>query len=137
MIRRATLDDLEHCVDLGAEFHAYAVWSQIPLNRNDLADFLGRVIEHGAVFLSEDGMVGGVLNPLYFNRAYVTASELFWWARKGGRDLLRAFEQWAHENKVVGVTFSGLADEHAKAIERIFRHEGYVPIETGFYKRIG
>lgn len=96
---------------------------------------MAKIIEHGAIFLSDDGMIGGVLNPLYFNPAYVTAAELFWWAGRDGTALRLAFEEWGREQGVVGMSFSGIADEHAPAIARVFRRAGYLPIETAFFKR--
>lgn len=136
MIRRAELSDLAECVALGMEFHAYSPWSQFPADRDHMADFMTGIIEHGVLFLSEDGFIGGVLNPLYFNRNIVTLAEMFWYAGKHGTALRETFEAWGREHGVVGFNFSGIADEHAAAIARVFRRAGYHPVETAFFKRI-
>ena len=135
MIRRATLEDMPDVVRLADEFRAYSPYSAIPLDEDAFTAFAARLIEHGVILMSEDGLLGGCLNPIYFNPAYVFAAELFWWARKGGQDLLRAFEGWAQEQGAVGVQFTGLRDDHSRAIERVFRRAGYAPIETAFIKR--
>jgi hypothetical protein len=136
MIRRATLADLQECTDLGIQFHAYSPWSQFPADRDHLSEFMAGIIEHGVLFLSDDGFIGGILNPLYFNRNIVTLAEMFWFAGREGTALREAFEAWGHEQGVVGFNFSGIADEHAPAIARVFRRAGYHPVETGFFKRV-
>lgn len=136
MIRRATIDDLALCVEHGAKFHAYSIWKDIPYDAEATGRFIAGLIEHGAVFLSDDGMIGGLLNPLYFNPAYVMGVELFWWAPKEGRALRLAFEQWADEQGAHGHQLGCLADDKAPLVTRLLRRAGYVPVETGFLKRI-
>lgn len=136
MIRRATLDDLDECLRLGLEFHAYSPWSIYPVDQAELRAFMGGLTQRGVILLSDDGILGGFLNPLYFNPSILAGIELFWWARTGGADLRDAFEAWAIEQGAQGVAFSGLADSRAKAIERVFRRAGYTPVETSYYKRV-
>lgn len=136
MIRRATLDDMPAILDLGAEFLAYSPHSWIPLDRDAFATFAAHMIEHGAIFLSEDGFIGGLLSPAYFNPAYVFAAELFWFARKEGPQLRQAFEAWAREQGASAVTCSGLVDHHEAAIRRVYGRAGYEPSEIAFMKRI-
>lgn len=134
-VRRATQADINECVSLGLEFHAYSPWSMFPANRDHVTDLMRNLIEHGVVFLSDHGIIGGLLNPLYFNRDLTTAAELFWFGEDGA-GLREAFEAWGHENGVVGFNFSGIADDHAPAINRIFRRAGYAPVETAYFKRV-
>ena len=122
-------------VELGAEFHAYSPYREFAFDREASAAFIGRLIEHGAVFLSDRGVIGGVLNPLYFNPSILMAAELFWWAHKGGTALREAFEQWARDEGAMGVQFSGLADEREATIRKVFARAGYAPTELGFCKR--
>jgi len=136
MIRRATLDDLPEVLRIGLEFHAYSPWSMLSADPEALSEFLAKVIEHGAVFLSDEGMVGGVLNPAYFNPAHIMAAELFWYAKSGGTELRQALEAWAAESGCCGITFSGLVDKHEPAMRRVFARAGYAPIETAYFKRI-
>lgn len=137
MIRRATTDDLPEILALGAEFLAYSPHRWIPLDAEAFAAFATQLIEGaGAIFLSEDGFIGGALAPCYFNPAYAFAAELFWFARKDGRALREAFETWAREAGADAVTCSGLADDHEKAIRRVYARAGYEPSEVAFMKRL-
>lgn len=135
MIRRATADDLDRIVELGAAFHAYCPYRDIPLDPEGFRDFAGRLIEGGAIFLSDDGMIGGLLVPLYFNPSVVMGAELFWWAGKTGKGLREAFETWAKESGAQGVQFSGLTDQRAETIRKVFERAGYTAAETAFFKR--
>jgi hypothetical protein len=136
VIRKATLDDLQEVIELGAEFHAACPYSQVPLDREAWGVFAGKLIENGVVFLSDHGMIGGVLNAIFFNPNYLTAAELFWWAPKEGQALLAAFEAWAIENGAKALQFAGLRNERSAAIERIFARNGFRPTETAYFKEL-
>lgn len=136
MIRRATLDDLQTAVGFAKEFHAECVHSWIPVNDEDLTASMANLISNGAVFLSDHGIIGGIIVPLYFNFAYKIAAELFWWAPKEGRALKRAYEEWAASEGAAISQFSGQRNERSQAIEKLFVRDGYTPVETGFMKRL-
>jgi hypothetical protein len=137
VIRRATADDVPEMVRLCAEFHAYSPYRDVAeFDPEGFAAFAAGVIERGVAFMSEEGTLGGVLTSPYFNPGVVFAAELFWWARKGGQQLRAAFEDWGRENGAVAVQFSGLADERAPTITRVFRRAGYEPVELAFMKRL-
>lgn len=135
MIRAATQDDIARVVELGALFHEYGPYREIPFDPEGLSAFISGLIDHGVIFLSDDGMLGGVLSPLYFNPSVVMGAELFWWAGKSGRQLREAFETWAQERGAFGVQFSGLCDERADTIRKVFARAGYSAAETAFFKR--
>lgn len=135
MIREATHDDLPRVVELGAAFHAMCPYSGFPLDREAFAEFAARLIDGGVILLSDDGMIGGLLSPLYFNPSIVMGAELFWYAGTTGKALREAFEAWARDRGAQGVQFSGLADERQAAIRRVFERAGYAPAEQAFFKR--
>lgn len=135
MIRKATHDDLPEILKLGAEFLAYSPYAWAELDPDAFATFAGHMIENGAIFLSDYGMIGGILSPLYFNPSVVLAAELFWWARTEGKALKAAFEAWAVEQGCAGITFTGLTDHHEAAIRRIYSRAGYAASEVAFVKR--
>lgn len=134
MITRATHDDLDTVVGLGRRFHAYSPWRDVPFDPDSLRAFCGRLVETGVIFLSEDGLIGGLLNPLYFNPSYVVGAELFWFAPKEGRELRIAFEEWCRENGAHAVQFSALGDEKSDTVEALFKRSGYRKVETGYLK---
>lgn len=137
MIRRATVDDLDRIAHLGRQFLAYSPHNWIPLDEDAFRRSATDMIERsGAIFLSEDGFIGGVMVPCYFNPTVFMASELFWFARESGQALLKAFEEWAAEAGASVICTSGLVDGHEKAIRRVFRANGYQASEIAFQKRI-
>ncbi|MFZ5667966.1 MAG: hypothetical protein ACOY4K_00580 [Pseudomonadota bacterium] len=136
-MRIATAEDVPAIVEMGAKLHATAPFADVPYDREATAGFVGKVIEHGVVFLADGGMCGGVLSPSYFNPAHVVAAELFWWAPVGGgRELREAFERWARAAGAAAVQFSGLANDRLEAVTRVYRRGGFEPVEMSFVKRL-
>lgn len=135
MIRKATDTDIPEILRLGAEFLAYSPYAWADLDEDAFATFAGHMIDNGAIFLSDDGMIGGILSPLYFNPAIVVAAELFWFARSEGQALRQALQAWAQERGAAAITCSGLVDKHEPAIRRVYTRAGYVPSEIAFMKR--
>ena len=137
MIREATVEDIPRIVELGAEFLAYSPYRHHALDREAFASFAHGLIasEDGVVLLSDDGMFGGLITGLYFNPAIRVASELFWWARKEGRQLREAFEAWARDRGAEEVHMTGLLDERAATIAKVFKRAKYAPSEVAFVKR--
>lgn len=135
MIRPASLDDLPQVLRLAQEFHAYSPYRDYPFDAEAFGAFAERLMESGIILLSEDGMIGGLLNPLYFNPSVVMAAELFWFARKEGRELREAFEAWATDHGAAGVQASALCDDQAEKIRRNYERGGYAPMETAYLKR--
>lgn len=136
MIRKATHDDVSMVVDMGGAFHDYSPWRSVPFDRDATSAFVSNLIDHGVVFVSETGMIGGLMNPLYFNPSFSVACELFWWAKSGGRELMKEFEQWAEENDARGIQFSSLGDEQSERMAVLFDRAGYSKVETGWFKEI-
>lgn len=136
MIRRAKLDDLNIAVRFAKEFHAESVHSWIPVDGEALTSWMAGLIEGGAVFLSDHGIIGGVIMPLYFNPAFKIAAELFWWAPQEGRALREAYEDWARSEGASISQFSGQRNNRSETVEKLFRRAGYEPVETGFMKRL-
>lgn len=136
MIRKAEASDVPQVVACGRAFHAYGTWSHVPLNEADYAEFAAATIasDTGAIFLTEDGMCGGLMIPAYFNRAFIFAAELFWWAPSEGKALREAFETWAKEAGASAVQFSAMTDDHLPAVSRLYRMGGFKPAETAFVK---
>lgn len=135
MIRRATLDDMPRILDLGAEFLSFGPYAWVPLDRDAFAESAAKMIEVGVIFLAEDGMLGGVFYPFYFNPSIKLAAELFWYSPKNGRELREAFEDWAKSEGCAGVTCSGLANDRETTIRKLFGRAGYEATEVAFVKR--
>ena len=135
-MRKATHDDVSLVVDMGRDFHDYSPWRSIPFDRDATSRFVTSLIDNGVVFISDNGMIGGLMNPLYFNPSFSVACELFWWAKSGGRELMRAFEDWASESSASGIQFSSLGDDKSERMAVLFDRAGYSKVETGWFKEI-
>ena len=76
------------------------------------SDLLLRLMDGDAsvLFVSDGGMIGGSLAPLYCSPDCVTAVEFFWWSTDGrGMRLLRDFEGWAADMVAYEVRMTRLA----------------------------
>lgn len=136
MIRAASLDDLPRVVGLGAKFHAYSPHRVFPYDADAFGAFAEKLIEAGGVFLSDEGFCGGMLTPLYFSPETLIAAELFWFAPSEGKALREAFERWARDAGAVAVQFSAIADDHEKAVNRLYQRAGYERAEIAYLKRV-
>lgn len=128
----ATHDDVPLIVEMGEQFHAYSPWREVPYDREAVAAMARGIIDQGVIFLSEDGMCGGVVQPLYFSPGVRIGIEFFWWK---GHGLRQQFEDWCHEQGAYGVQFSALADDRIRAVSRLYRAAGFEEAETAFVKR--
>lgn len=135
MIRVATVDDLPEIGRLGAEFLAASPHAWIGLDPEAFATFAAQMIEHGVIYLSEDGMIGGIITPFFFNPTVTTGAELFWFARKEGRALRLAFQVWAKERGAACVTCAGLVNDREPTIRKVYERAGYAASEIAFMKR--
>jgi hypothetical protein len=135
MIRRATLDDMPDIVRFGAEFLSVGPYAWVPIDDVAFPAAAARMIEHGAIFLAEDGMIGGVIYQFWFNPAVTMAAELFWYSPKKGRALRDAFEDWGRSMGCAAITCSGLANEREPTVRKLFGRAGYDVTEVAFVKR--
>lgn len=135
MIRRATLADVPDVVGFGVKFHEQAQ-QPFPYEVEAATRFAQGLIAgpQGAVFISDTGMIGGVLTPAYCAPNWIMAVELFWWAEQGGLKLLKAFEDWAEEMGANEVRMTSLA-----ALERadgLLKRLEYTPTEISYRKLV-
>lgn len=133
---KATLSDLDKVVALGIDFHAASPHSVDPVDTEGWTASAKALIEAGGVFVSDGGMIGGALAPLYFNPAVVYAYELFWWAPDGsGMALQREFRAWAKDSGATGIHWTALADDSLPRIDRIYARSGAVKTEVAYRER--
>lgn len=113
---------------MGREFFA-ATGHPARFDADAFADILARLMDdpRSVLLVSDNGMIGGSLAPLYCAPSWVTAVEFFWWSQDGhGMRLLRDFERWAADmgaDEVRMTTLAALPDA-----ERAMR--GYSRDET-------
>lgn len=139
MIRQAGLEDVPAILEWGERFHAYSPWGKRtqydPESTRKTVEYLIKAPE-GAIFITEAGVCGGLIFPLYFNHAYRIAQELFWFAPGDGTDLRQAFEEWAREQGASAIQMSCLADKRESAMRRLLSRHGYRATETSLIREI-
>lgn len=148
MIRPATVDDIPALVTLGTEFfvrHPFA--TLLGFDAASLAQTVRGLLENPAacVLVAERArevcgcLVGGV-TPLYFHHDLHVATELAWFVTDAARQqglghaLYRVFEQWAKDAGAQAVVMTALHGD--MMLEAVYAHEGYLPYETNYVKRL-
>lgn len=136
-MRELTADDIPLALDIGRRFHELSPWRDRPFSDEATVAMLARMeaSEDAVVFTNGTGLLGGILAPIYFGGGLI-AQELFWFADKGGRELLDAFEAWAADKGAAGVMMISLAlDERTDArMAKIYERRGYELRERNYYK---
>jgi hypothetical protein len=138
-VRQATLDDVDAVMEWGVRFHAYSIWGKrVPIVEDDWRETVTSLLgsDDAAVFMTDNGFCGGLIFPMYFNKSYRIAQELFWFASSGGSALREAFEDWAKERGAQAIQMSCIADDREAAVRRLFRKAGYDATETALMKEI-
>lgn len=131
MIRHATSEDIPQIVAMGEKFHDAA---QLPCGYNPAAVtvFCENMVANGVILISKSGMIGGVMMPAYCDPKWSIAVELFWWAEKGGIDLLKAFEKWAVDSRADEVRMTSLVS--LERANRLLKAKGYEAAEISHRK---
>lgn len=136
-VRIAEKSDIPAILDLGERFHAMSPWRDKPFDRDATQAVLQRLIEQpeGVLLYNGHGMIGGVLSQIYFGGGLI-AQELFWFADKGGRDLIKAFEAWAFKSGASGIVMVNLNLNPRKdrVMGKMYERRGYALRERHYYK---
>lgn len=135
MVRRATSADIELVASLGHKFiHAAGM---PPASMAECVTFCERLLAapEAGVFVSERGVIAGVLAPLYYRPEHKQAVELFWWAEdRQGKALLTAFEAWAIEAGADDINMSTLDHFSHPGVEVLLKARGYEGRDKTFRK---
>ena len=135
MIRQATAEDVPRVAEMAMRFIAAA---GKPEGRPAEVEAVVRgMVGGGGCFVSERGMILGIVAPLYYRPDYLEAHEVAWWCEDGaGLRLLRAFEQWARDRGAREIVMSTLPDYTARGAHAVLTRRGYRHAEAGYRKAI-
>ncbi len=129
-VRPATEADFPMMVELGARFHAASDEGGEFCPRV-FTDFLRLLLSDGCIFVSERGMIGGLVSPSPWAKDHLIAMEAFWWAEDGrGMSLVRAYEAWAKSVGAGSICMGFIEATEPKRVEKILRECGYRLLET-------
>lgn len=142
-IREAKYEDIDTLVSMGEKFFQHTPFD-VPYDRDSIYGMLEFLINSpdGCVFVSDDlsGMIGGLCVPLFFNNAYFSANEMFWWvnpeSRGTGNYLLRAFEDWAKDKGASYVQMTHLTTSMPESLAHFYTKKGFWPVETNYMREV-
>lgn len=148
MIRKATHDDVDAVVAMGARFYettTYKDWS--PFCPDSSRTLVEMVVDEGVLLIAEEagkpvGMVGLVVAPFFYNRALKAAYEVFWWVEPHARGglaawrLLKGIEPACRELGCASIQMTMLSSSPDQA-RALYERAGYRHTETSFTKVIG
>lgn len=130
----------DRAYEFARRFHRLSPWRHEEFDADAVGDFLDALQsnENGFFQITDKGVIGGVLMPLWFAPSSVMAVELFWYSEEKGEGarLKAAFEEWAYARNAAHIVFSALADEREGVLRRVMARSGYTPYEVGFRKKV-
>lgn len=134
-VRKATLEDIPRCIEYAKTFHAASPHSKTSFSEEKTRETLQMLIENpdGILLVGREGFIGGMIAEMMFNYERI-AYEMFWWAKSGGMDLVKAFERVAELNGAVPM-MACLEDASAARMAKLYARRGYIPTERYFIKR--
>ena len=151
-IRFASLQDVPAVVELGARMHQLTRFKTYPYRRERVAESLTQLIERGrgkyVFLLAEDGdqrIVGGLIAVLeqHIFSEQLTASVMHYDVlpekRMGGYGvrLLKAFEQWCKNRKVVEINLGINSLTDMDSVAGFVRKMGYGKVGENFVLPLG
>lgn len=148
IIRNATMDDVEVLTHMSRQFHEYAPHAaMINATDDELADAVRALMTHGCVLVADlhgevVGMLGAIINPIWFAPRVKIACELAWWVNteyRGGRAgimLVKAYEAWAAEQNATVATMSSLQIDLNNAVGKLLHKLGYKESEHTYARRL-
>jgi len=145
MIRKATLDDVQHIVRMGERLHNESSFSSILYSGERVAKISAVLIEYGfAVVFEKDGavvggMLGDVVTPWYSTeRMGIDYSLYIEPEHRNGTAAIRMvkmFEDWCISMGAVQIR-PGVSTGH-KSAGKLYRALGYEQVGECFVKQIG
>ena len=133
--KQATLDDLDHIIDLCLQFHGTSFWASVPVNSTHVRTMATNVINTGGVFFTDTGFIAGLVQGTLMNPDVLGAVELLWYAPQGGGQNLReAFEGWAKERGATIVQLTHPVTPGLSGVTERMVARGYTPFELSYVK---
>lgn len=143
MNRKATEKDLPYILPMCEKFWQFTPYN-VPFEEEAAIATLSFCLEQNLlVVLDQDGIKGfaaGLVSPLLANHNYLAGVEVAFWIEPGargrgnGKSLIHYLEHVARE---AGIDFWSVASLHSASPEqadKIYRNDGYSPIETTYFK---
>jgi hypothetical protein len=94
------------------------------------------------VLMTDNGAIGGLVFPYFFNASVKTGQELFWWVNEDcrgtgeGKMLHEGFSDWVGKMGATSITMACLNNENLERLSALYVDAGYMPTETNFVREI-
>lgn len=138
-IREATYEDISFVADVGRRFHENCIWKRYTIfDPAGFRCFIAKTIDsdNGVILIHDYGAICGAVYEQFFDPATLVAQELFWWADRGGKALLAAFEKWSEERGADVIAMTCLEGMRPKAVGALYERQGYMASEHGYLRRL-
>ena len=149
-VRRATAEDLDQYLRLGAAFHnATPVHNAMPFDYEGFTNFYLTAVTNPAmgVWIAEKdnkavGVAGALCYPMYFSPSHRVVQEIWWYLTpeaRGtgvGKQMYDAIESWAKEQGATALFMIALEDERSPGMEKLYSRQGFRPMERTFFKEV-
>lgn len=137
-IREAVEGDIPALVEMGSKFHGMAT-DYHALGRFDeeaVARVLRFMIANPSCLIvtNGEGAIGGTIVPVFFAPTNLSMEENFWWAAKGGMELLAEFERRAESMGATAIFLSTLENDRSDTFAKILARKGYRLSERRYMK---
>lgn len=147
VVRPATHADIPEIVRMGRLFWDQTALRDIPFCPDSIAFTCREMMANELLLMAEvdghiAGSVGATAAPMYANRSYFAATELFWWVEPQFRDsgigrmMLKGIEDAARQRAVQIFSMIALEQVEPEKAAAIYARAGYTPTERAFTKRL-
>jgi|GEM_PF-1651852 len=146
-IRLATQDDVKAIVRHGRAFWSAIPYCDVPYCPDSVALTCGHMIAQGLLVYAEvdgecAGFIGALRSPLFLNREYHVAAELWFWVepqhRKTGigRMMLNQMESAAKTAGIYRLSMMAIEGMQLDRVAAMYEADGYEPAERTWSKRL-
>lgn len=143
IVRPAQQADIDRCVAVGREFYEFSPYTGVPYCESSMQELLHGMIEQKMLIIASDenriiGGIGGCISPMFFNKNYIIAFEMFWWVDPDhrGRLGLRLLNSFEAQAKSLGCAYLMMMTLQKNDIGSLYEKQGFQPYETGYVKRL-
>lgn len=139
-IRDATEADFPALLPMAERFAEAAYGDMnIPLDASSCEETALMLMKTGFLLVTDDlkAMIGVIVVPWWFNRDVLMATEVFWWSENGlGGKLREAAEERAQALGATSIAMLSEEGMRSKALDRLFRSNGYQLREHNYLKEL-
>ena len=146
MIRKAIPSDKERVVRILREFFDQTDYACMGWCQKSIEDIVDKLITTPtAVILVDEnvtGLIGGYSTPYWMNMGKSFAQEMFWYVLRDcrggstGARLLKAFEDWAVEQKADYLCMSSTANLDPTGVGDVLKRKGFHPVDISYLKEL-